>query len=152
MKSSVMCVLCVLVLCAGSEPAPNKHLTHCNVTGHWRSDLGSMLMLTSGGLELRGVLHTSVETEQGASGQSREAKVFGVVGDGHQPTVAFSVLWGKGSCSAWVGQCFLLPGGGQVLKTLWMLRSTAESYLDNWESTRLGEDQFIFVGEGVDGR
>ncbi|XP_036451409.1 avidin [Colossoma macropomum] len=149
MKSPVFCVcFCVFVLGAAqlfTDQDP-KQAMRCNVTGQWKSEQGSMLQLTSTGPEVRGVYHTAVETAFGASGHNRESKVVGVVGDGPQPAVAFSVLWAKGSCSSWVGQCFLLPGGGQVLKTLWMLRSVAESSLDNWESTRLGEDQFIFVG------
>ncbi|XP_072515647.1 avidin [Salminus brasiliensis] len=154
MKSLVLC-FCVFALgraqmFAGQDPVTK----HCNVTGQWKSSLGSTLQLTSTGRELRGVYHTAVETALGASGQNREARVVGVISDGPQPTIAFSVLWVQGSCSAWVGQCFLLPGGGQVLKTLWMLRSPAESSEDDWESTRLGEDQFVFVGsaEGVDWR
>ncbi|XP_017570680.1 avidin isoform X1 [Pygocentrus nattereri] len=156
MKSLVFCgCFCVFVLGAAqlfAEQEP-KQVTRCNVTGQWRSEQGSMLQLTSTGPEVRGIYHTAVETALGASGHNRESKVVGVVGHGLQPAVAFSVLWAKGSCSSWVGQCFLLPGGGQVLKTLWMLRSVVESSLDNWESTRLGEDQFIFVGhmEGRDG-
>ncbi|WP_411024394.1 avidin/streptavidin family protein [Salmonella sp. s58760] len=71
--------------------------------------------------------------------------MFGVVSNSPQPTIAFSVVWAKGSCTTWVGQCFSLPGGGQVLNTLWMLRSAAQSSVDNWGSTRLGEDRFIFA-------
>ncbi|XP_076875445.1 avidin [Brachyhypopomus gauderio] len=144
-----MLVLGTSQLIAAQQPVPypKNEESSCNVTGQWRSDLGSVLWLSAAGPEVRGVYHTAVETVPGASGQNRQAKIIGLVGEGRQPAIAFSVLWMKGSCSAWVGQCFVLPGGGQVLKTLWMLRSVAETSLDNWASTRLGEDQFIFVGD-----
>ncbi|XP_007233876.1 avidin isoform X2 [Astyanax mexicanus] len=149
MESLVLCLWFISVglaqMFTGQDPLAKG--THCNVTGQWKNELGSTLQLTSNGPELRGVYHTAVETECGASGQNREARVVGVISEGPQPTVAFSVQWLKGSCSVWVGQCFLLPGGGQVLKTLWMLRSAAESTAGNWGSTRLGEDQFVFVGK-----
>ncbi len=41
-----------------------------------------------------------------------------------------------GSCSAWVGQCFILSDGAQVLKTFWMLRSVAGNLAGDWGSTR----------------
>ncbi|KAI5624532.1 avidin precursor, partial [Silurus asotus] len=109
---------------------------NCNVTGEWRSELGSHLLLSAVGPEVRGVYRTAVESVRGAAGLEREAKVFGVVSNSPQPTIAFSVVWAKGSCTTWVGQCFSLPGGGQVLNTLWMLRSAAQSSVDNWGSTR----------------
>ncbi|KAK2823120.1 hypothetical protein Q7C36_019720 [Tachysurus vachellii] len=117
----------------------------CNVTGEWRSELGSRLHLSAVGTEVRGVYRTAVESSFGAAGPNREAKVVGVISDGPQTTIAFSVLWAKGSCATWVGQCFPVPGGGQVLNTLWMLRSAVMSSADNWDSTRMGEDRFIFV-------
>ncbi|XP_026799749.3 avidin [Pangasianodon hypophthalmus] len=142
--------LCVLVLgmyqiIIGQtlNPDSERKLLGCNVTGEWHSELGSQLQLSAAGPEVRGVYRTAVESARGAAGPSREARVVGVISDGPQPTIAFSVLWAKGSCTTWVGQCFILPGGVQVLKTLWMLRSAAESSMDNWDNTRLGEDQFI---------
>lgn len=69
----------------------------CNVTGEWHSELGSQLHLSAIGPEVRGVYRTAVESKRGAAGPNREAKVVGVVSDGPQPTVAFSVLWAKGN-------------------------------------------------------
>jgi len=42
------------------------------------------------------VYQTAVESMSGAAGLDRTAKVIGLVGDGTQPTVSFSVLWEKG--------------------------------------------------------
>ncbi|ROL54473.1 Avidin [Anabarilius grahami] len=115
----------------------------CNITGVWRNELGSTLHVKADGSEVRGVYETAVESTRGAAGEHRTARVIGIVGDGTQPTVSFSVLWEKGSCSAWVGQCFILHDGAQVLKTFWMLRSVADNLAGDWGSTRLGEDLFF---------
>ncbi|KAK9968169.1 hypothetical protein ABG768_002506 [Culter alburnus] len=115
----------------------------CNITGVWRNELGSTLHVKAEGSEVRGVFQTAVESMRGAAGEYRTARVIGIVGDGTQPTVSFSVLWEKGSCSAWVGQCFILHDGAQVMKTFWMLRSVADNLAGDWGSTRLGEDLFF---------
>ncbi|TSV15258.1 Avidin [Bagarius yarrelli] len=143
MKSSGV-GLCVLALGMCQIIIARKVLD-CNVTGEWRNELGSRLLLTSVGPEVRGVYRTAVESVRGAAGPNREAKVIGVISDGPQPTIAFSVLWAKGSCASWVGQCFTLPGGDQVLNTLWMLRSAVSSSMNDWDGTRLGDDRFVFL-------
>ncbi|XP_067255492.1 avidin [Chanodichthys erythropterus] len=115
----------------------------CNITGVWRNELGSTLHVKAEESEVRGVFQTAVESTRGAAGEYRTARVIGIVGDGTQPTVSFSVLWEKGSCSAWVGQCFILHDGAQVMKTFWMLRSVADNFAGDWGSTKLGEDLFF---------
>lgn len=77
----------------------------CNVTGEWYSELGSQLQFSVVGPEVRGVYRTAVEIARGAAGPSHEAKVVGVISDGPQPTIAFSVLWAKGNVQDTV-QCF----------------------------------------------
>ncbi|XP_029546064.1 avidin-related protein 3 [Salmo trutta] len=117
----------------------------CNVTGVWRNELGSVLAIEAVGSELRGLYQSAVATAPGVTGPE-QAKLLGVTGNqGLQTSVAFSVLWEAGSCSSWVGQCFELPDGKRVLKTLWMLRSVASCPADNWKSTRMGEDTFVFI-------
>ncbi|XP_063048550.1 avidin-related protein 3-like [Engraulis encrasicolus] len=112
----------------------------CNVTGHWRNELGSDMQLTAKDSSLQGWYKTAVGTIQ-------KAALTGFVSAGVQPpTVSFSVLWKEGGCTSWVGQCFVLPTGDCVLKTIWMLRSVAEGPDDNWTSTRVGADTFSFVG------
>ncbi|KAL0994170.1 hypothetical protein UPYG_G00118670 [Umbra pygmaea] len=120
--------------------------TSCNVTGVWRNELGSVLHIQVVGSELRGLYQSAVETDPGATGPEQQAKILGVVNTrGLQTSVAFSVLWEAGSCSSWVGQCFQLPDGRRVIKTLWMLRSISSSSADNWKSTRMGEDTFVLI-------
>ncbi|XP_026130425.1 avidin [Carassius auratus] len=118
-------------------------VTSCNITGVWRNELGSTLHMKAEGSEVRGVYQTAVESTSGAAGLHRTARIIGIVGNGTQPAVSFSVLWEKGSCSAWLGQCFILHDGEQVLKTFWMLRSVADDLAGDWGSTRLGEDVFF---------
>ncbi|KAG5284229.1 hypothetical protein AALO_G00024360 [Alosa alosa] len=119
--------------------------SYCNVTGVWRNDLGSLLQLHAVGSVMKGVYVTAVESSIGAAGFHGQAGLTGFVSEGAQPTVTFSVLWEKGSCTSWVGQCFTLPNGERVLKTHWMLRSVANSPKENWMSTRFGEDHFTFL-------
>ncbi|XP_028840447.1 avidin [Denticeps clupeoides] len=128
-------------------PCAADKATQCNVTGLWRSDLGSALRLRATGPELRGSYVTAVESSLGAAGPGREAKLLGFVGDGARPALAFSALWRGGSISSWVGQCFMLPDGRWELRTQWMLRTVARGLSDNWRSTRFGEDRFTFVHE-----
>ncbi|KAG1970653.1 avidin [Pimephales promelas] len=148
MSSLMWYLLFVTLITSPTVPAnesstQNMKVDACNITGVWRNELGSTLHVKADGSEIRGVYQTAVESMSGAAGLDRTAKVIGLVGDGTQPTVSFSVLWEKGSCSAWVGQCFILGDGAQVLKTLWMLRSLADSLAGDWGSTRLGEDLFF---------
>nr|XP_055064665.1 avidin [Misgurnus anguillicaudatus] len=123
----------------------NKKVNDCNITGAWRNQLGSTLRIKTDGAEVTGVYQTAVESTRGSAGHERSAKIFGVVGDGPQPIVSFAVMWEKGSCSAWVGQCFILPEGVPVLKTFWLLRSKADNLAVDWGSTRLGEDLFFMT-------
>ncbi|NP_001188371.1 avidin precursor [Danio rerio] len=131
---------------ANESSTPNAKVSSCNVTGVWRNELGSTLRVKAEGSEVRGVYQTAVESTRGAAGHHRSARIIGMVSDGTQPTVSFSVLWEKGSCSAWVGQCFILDDGAQVLKTFWMLRSVADNLASAWGSTRMGEDIFFKTG------
>ncbi|KAA0703874.1 hypothetical protein E1301_Tti000482 [Triplophysa tibetana] len=117
----------------------------CNITGTWRNELGSTLRVKVEGSQITGVYETAVESTRGAAGRESKAKIIGVVGEGPQPTVSFAVMWEKGSCSAWVGQCFILPGDVRILKTFWLLRSAADNLSGNWGSTRLGEDLFFMT-------
>uniref|UniRef100_A0A8C1WCK5 Avidin n=1 Tax=Cyprinus carpio TaxID=7962 RepID=A0A8C1WCK5_CYPCA len=128
---------------ANESSTPDMEVSSCNITGFWRNELGSTLRVKAEGSEVRGVYQTAVESTRGAAGLHRTARIIGIVGNGTQPAVSFSVLWEKGSCSAWVGQCFILHDGAQVLKMFWMLRSVADNLTGDWGSTRLGEDLFF---------
>ncbi|XP_067289697.1 avidin [Pseudorasbora parva] len=148
MSSIMWYMLFVTLITSRTVPAieslaQNMKVDACNITGVWRNELGSTLRVKAEESEVRGVYQTAVESTSGASGSNRTAQIIGVVGEGTQPTVSFSVLWEKGSCTAWVGQCFILSDGAQVLKTFWMLRNVSDNLVGDWGSTRLGEDLFL---------
>ncbi|XP_063050107.1 avidin-like isoform X2 [Engraulis encrasicolus] len=126
------------------DARPTPMGSSCDVTGHWRNELGSRMQLSAKDSSLQGFYKTAVETTAGAAGNG--STLTGFVSGGVHPTVSFSVLWKGGSCTSWVGQCFILPTGDRVLKTVWMLRSVAKGPGDNWMSTRVGADTFSFVG------
>ncbi|XP_075435679.1 avidin-related protein 4/5-like [Ascaphus truei] len=127
---------CMLVVCG-----MDWHAGRCNVSGVWGNGLGSVLSLSSEGLQLTGLLRSAVESSRGAAGGERIGKVVGVLGDGEQPTFAMSVSWTGGSVSTWAGQCFR-RSDGTVLRTMWLLRSAASSEVNSWKATRVGEDTF----------
>lgn len=71
-------------------------VSSCNITGVWRNELGSTLRVKAEGSEVKGVYQTAVESTRGAAGSHRTARIIGIVGNGTQPAVSFSVLWEKG--------------------------------------------------------
>ncbi len=71
-------------------------VSSCNITGVWRNELGSTLRVKAEGSEVKGVYQTAVESTRGAAGSHRTARIIGVVGNGIQPAVSFSVLWEEG--------------------------------------------------------
>nr|XP_033818000.1 avidin-like [Geotrypetes seraphini] len=117
----------------------------CNITGTWQNDLGSILKLSlDRGMFIEGSFHTMVETSKGSAGSTKTSKVTGLQNAGDEPTFAFSALWDGGSVSTWAGQCFG-KSDAQVLKTIWLLRSSVSSTVKNWKATRIGEDIFYLM-------
>uniref|UniRef100_A0A4W3GDR5 Avidin-like n=1 Tax=Callorhinchus milii TaxID=7868 RepID=A0A4W3GDR5_CALMI len=120
---------------------PPPQAEGCNMTGLWRSGLGSAVHLAErGGGALRGRYMTAVEVQKGDA--APESDVMGVRNTGRNPTFSFSVAWAAGSTTSWVGQCFVQEDGQEVLKTMWLLRSSATSPQENWAAVRIGEDTF----------
>ncbi|XP_030062537.1 avidin-related protein 4/5 [Microcaecilia unicolor] len=118
----------------------------CNVTGTWQNDLGSILKLSvDQGMFIEGSFHTMVETSKGSAGSTKASKVIGFQNVGDEPTFVFSVCWHGGSVSTWAGQCFGQADHAQVLKTIWLLRSSVSSIEKNWKATRIGEDIFYLM-------
>uniref|UniRef100_A0A671QCW1 Avidin n=1 Tax=Sinocyclocheilus anshuiensis TaxID=1608454 RepID=A0A671QCW1_9TELE len=81
---------------ANDSSALNMKASSCNITGFWRNELGSTLRVKAEGSEVRGVYQTTVESKRGTAGLHRTARIIGIVGNGTQPAVSFSVLWEKG--------------------------------------------------------
>ncbi|XP_048411166.1 avidin [Stegostoma tigrinum] len=123
--------------------APAILARDCNVTGFWQNELGSVLNLNEiENYELRGQFLTAVEAAKGAAGSEGRARVVGIKNNGKEPTFSLSTAWAGGSITSWVGQCLMLDDGQQILKTTWLLRSPASSLLEDWKSTRIGQDTF----------
>uniref|UniRef100_A0A8D0GUJ7 Avidin n=1 Tax=Sphenodon punctatus TaxID=8508 RepID=A0A8D0GUJ7_SPHPU len=138
------CLEVLLCLLVATSPAVAGS---CNITGIWLNSLGSVLQLTTTeGNMIRGAFTTTVEESTGAAGSSMLGNVFGVRSASAEPTVAFSVLWAGGSVCTWAGQCFWKQNQ-QVLKTIWLLRSSVGSEAENWAATRIGEDSFYKVAD-----
>uniref|UniRef100_A0A673FWF6 Avidin n=1 Tax=Sinocyclocheilus rhinocerous TaxID=307959 RepID=A0A673FWF6_9TELE len=81
---------------ANKSSTLDMKVSSCNITGVWSNELGSTLSVKAEGSEVRGVYQTAVESTRGAAGLHRTAQIIGVVGNGTQPAVSFSVLWEKG--------------------------------------------------------
>uniref|UniRef100_A0A674AEC4 Uncharacterized protein n=1 Tax=Salmo trutta TaxID=8032 RepID=A0A674AEC4_SALTR len=132
-----------LMATVGDQP-PTAQAIPCNVTGVWRNELGSVLAIEAVGSELRGLYQSAVATAPGVTGPE-QAKLLGVTGNQGNALCRTSLQPSTMWLFSWVGQCFELPDGKRVLKTLWMLRSVASCPADNWKSTRMGEDTFVFI-------
>ncbi|XP_043570489.1 avidin [Chiloscyllium plagiosum] len=115
----------------------------CNMTGLWQNDLGSVLNLNEiENYKLKGKFLTAVEAAKGEAGSDRRARVIGIKNNGKEPTFSMSVAWAGGSITSWVGQCLMLEDGQQILRTTWLLRSPATNLLEDWKTTRIGQDTF----------
>nr|CAO91680.1 CpAvd43N76M protein [synthetic construct] len=56
-----------------------------------------------------------------------------------QPTFGFTVNWKfSESTTVFTGQCFIDRNGKEVLKTMWLLRSSVNDIGDDWKATRVG--------------
>ncbi|XP_078082111.1 avidin [Mustelus asterias] len=123
--------------------APGILAGSCNMTGFWQNDLGSVFYLReTRNLMLKGQYMTAVEAAREEAGPDKRAEVIGIKSNGKEPTFSMSTAWAGGSITSWVGQCLMLEGGQQTLKTMWLLRSPATSLQEDWKSTRIGQDTF----------
>ncbi|XP_069785466.1 avidin [Narcine bancroftii] len=122
---------------------PGTWAAHCNMSGIWWNDLGSVFHLSEAeNLTLNGRYQTAVEATVGEAGPNNQAPVIGIRHGAKEPTFTMSTAWAGGSITSWVGQCLILDDGHQILKTMWMLRSPVASLHDDWKATRIGQDTF----------
>ncbi|XP_072339327.1 avidin-related protein 1-like [Scyliorhinus torazame] len=130
--------------------APGILAGGCNMTGFWRNDLGSVFYLSEAqNFRLNGQYLTAVEAAREEAGPEKQAQVIGIRSNGKEPTFSMSTAWAGGSITSWVGQCLILEGGQQVLKTTWLLRSPATSLQEDWKATRIGQDTFHQTNEAT---
>ncbi|KAM6229935.1 avidin-like [Porphyrio hochstetteri] len=117
----------------------------CVLTGRWINDLGSNMTISelNGKGEFSGSYHTAV------TASNNEIKVSPLQGSQHrtnqkrQPTFGFTVNWSfSDSTTVFTGQCFVKSNGEEVLKTMWLLRSSVGDIKDDWKATMVGINEF----------
>ncbi|XP_074850558.1 avidin-related protein 1-like [Carettochelys insculpta] len=139
MGSVALCLLLALGL--GALAASREK---CVLSGAWRNDLGSNMTISAmdatGGFS--GLYLTAVSATNATILES-SLKGFQHMGQA-QPTFGFTVTWNfSDSTTVFVGQCFVLPGGEEVLKIMWLLRELVDSPSNDWKATRVGTNTFI---------
>jgi len=115
-------------------------LPNVNFNGVWINQLNSKMTLN---VTASGNVTGKYSTAVGAPGTAEE---FDLVGFASGDLISFAVDFGKyGSLTSWCGQHTDLPGGGAVIKTMWLL---AKNVPDPQEPTHLwgavltGSDNF----------
>nr|CAI84979.1 single chain avidin precursor [synthetic construct] len=104
----------------------------CSLTGKWTNDLGSNM--TIGAVNSRGEFTgTYITAVTATSNEIKESPLHGT-----QNTINKS----GGSTTVFTGQCFIDRNGKEVLKTMWLLRSSVNDIGDDWKATRVGINIF----------
>ncbi|XP_075382960.1 avidin-like [Mycteria americana] len=135
----------VLLVLSLALVAPGLSTRKCVLTGRWRNDLGSNMTIATVNAkgDFSGSYHTAV------TATTNEIKVSPLQGSQHhtnqnrQPTFGFTVNWSfSDSVTVFTGQCFVDEKGREVLKTMWLLRSSVGNIMDDWKATRVGINVF----------
>ncbi|KFR14892.1 Avidin, partial [Opisthocomus hoazin] len=110
----------------------------CVLTGDWTNDLGSHMTIgaVNENGDFRGTYKTAV------SGNMLEVPPSPLLGsqriteERSQPTFGFTVHWkDTATISVFTGQCFVDKDGKEVLKTMWLWRTHANSIQNDWKAT-----------------
>uniref|UniRef100_A0A672V7T7 Avidin n=2 Tax=Strigops habroptila TaxID=2489341 RepID=A0A672V7T7_STRHB len=123
--------------------APVLSTGKCVLAGNWTNDLGSnMTIIMNSKCNFSGSYSTAVsETpEKIEKSPLRGSQNYRNL---TQPVFGFTVNWTfTDSVTVFTGQCFVDETGKEVLKTMWLLRSHADSIKDDWTATRVGTNVF----------
>ncbi|POI18628.1 hypothetical protein CIB84_017629, partial [Bambusicola thoracicus] len=119
--------------------------SQCSLTGKWTNDLGSNM--TIGAVNSRGEFAGTYRTAvTSTSNEIKDSPLYGTqnnINKKTQPTFGFTVNWKfSESTTVFTGQCFIDRSGKEVLKTMWLLRSSADDIDDDWKATRVGNNIF----------
>ncbi|XP_025970538.1 avidin-like [Dromaius novaehollandiae] len=142
MASSGLALLLALALATRASPAGRK----CELSGLWRNDQESLMEISAvradGGFQGEYLTRVSL-----AGGCIRVSPLKGAQhdpGEAAWPTFGFTVRWERFSnaTAVFVGQCFVGPGGKELLATTWLLREAVGSLEDDWRATRVGRNVF----------
>nr|2MF6_A Chain A, Avidin, Avidin-related protein 4/5 [Gallus gallus]2MF6_B Chain B, Avidin, Avidin-related protein 4/5 [Gallus gallus]2MF6_C Chain C, Avidin, Avidin-related protein 4/5 [Gallus gallus]2MF6_D Chain D, Avidin, Avidin-related protein 4/5 [Gallus gallus]3MM0_A Chain A, Avidin, Avidin-related protein 4/5 [Gallus gallus]3MM0_B Chain B, Avidin, Avidin-related protein 4/5 [Gallus gallus]3MM0_C Chain C, Avidin, Avidin-related protein 4/5 [Gallus gallus]3MM0_D Chain D, Avidin, Avidin-related len=115
----------------------------CSLTGKWTNDLGSNM--TIGAVNSRGEFTgTYITAVADNPGNITLSPLLGIQHKrASQPTFGFTVNWKfSESTTVFTGQCFIDRNGKEVLKTMWLLRSSVNDIGDDWKATRVGYNIF----------
>ncbi|XP_071436635.1 avidin-like [Pithys albifrons albifrons] len=117
----------------------------CNLTGHWKNDLGSNMTITAVDEKgnFTGLYNTSVADNPSKILQSPLLGFQHLTNTNGQPTFGFTVNWTfSEATSVFTGQCFVDEYGKEVLKTMWLFRRHQNTIQDNWNGTVVGTNEF----------
>ena len=137
--------LLLLLLLSLALVAPGLSARKCSLTGKWTNDLGSNM--TIGAVNSKGEFTGTYTTAVTAtSNEIKESPLHGTqntINKRTQPTFGFTVNWKfSESTTVFTGQCFIDRNGKEVLKTMWLLRSSVNDIGDDWKATRVGINIF----------
>uniref|UniRef100_A0A8C3L6B4 Avidin n=1 Tax=Chrysolophus pictus TaxID=9089 RepID=A0A8C3L6B4_CHRPC len=137
--------LLLLLLLSLALLAPGISARKCLLTGKWTNDLGSNMTIgaVNNRGEFSGTYHTAVTS---TSNDIKLSPLYGTqnnINKKTQPTFGFTVNWKfSESTTVFTGQCFMDRNGKEVLKTMWLLRSSVDDIDDDWKATRVGNNVF----------
>uniref|UniRef100_A0A8C3L5R1 Avidin n=1 Tax=Chrysolophus pictus TaxID=9089 RepID=A0A8C3L5R1_CHRPC len=137
-SSSLLLLLLSLALLA-----PGISARKCLLTGNWTNDLGSNM--TIGAVNDRGEFSgTYLTAVADTPNNITKSPLLGIQNNTvYQPTFGFTVQWAFiESTTVFTGQCFMDRNGKEVLKTMWLLRSSVDDIDDDWKATRVGNNVF----------
>ncbi|NWI28467.1 AVID protein, partial [Sula dactylatra] len=117
--------------------APSLSARKCVLTGRWTNDLGSNMTINGVNKDgsFNGTYNTSVSSTKSPPQLSPLLGIQHYPNNESQPTFGFTVNWTFAeSTTVFVGQCFV-DKGKEILKTMWLLRSQADSIRNDWNAT-----------------
>ncbi|XP_032070285.1 avidin-like [Thamnophis elegans] len=139
-------LLALLLGCSGhSAEAQNSgrvDMPKCILSGNWTNDLASTVLF--GSVSNTGVFSGVYQTAVSSSGNPiPPSPLQGIQHQRDNATFGFTVYWNASkSVTVFAGQCFVVEGGKELLKTVWLLRAEAASREDDWGATKVGTNTF----------
>ncbi|XP_032094682.1 avidin-like [Thamnophis elegans] len=134
-------LLALLLGCSGNS-AEAQNSSKCVLSGNWTNDLASTVLF--GSVSNTGVFSGVYQTAVSSSGETiPPSPLQGIQHQRDNATFGFTVYWNASkSVTVFAGQCFVVEGGKELLKTVWLLRAEAASREDDWGATKVGTNTF----------
>ncbi|XP_043918303.1 avidin-related protein 4/5-like isoform X2 [Protopterus annectens] len=127
----------------GDNIAPNMTMAP-SLAGIWKNELGSILSIDEhDGNLFEGTYLTAVKSEE----TEDDIKLSDIVGFQQQDnsfTFGFTVRWSfSDSVTVFTGQYFPDSENGEILETMWLIRSNVDNHSKDWEATTVGKNTFV---------